>query len=203
MAGRRPIPNELLFSFEPDEALFDALRDLGVPKTKATKLLKAYGRPEALSQASERALRQTGGLTAPQAKRVHAAFRVAALCDETCERRVREGTKILDPALAADFLAEGLELGTLLVGQLQLFLHFHIAHVVEHGANTAAATATALTSSALPCSSFAVLAGLCPGRQADGGHGRGRDGKSGRTGNACGGGLRSAVGEQVDVGEVE
>ena len=104
MAGRRPIPNELLFSFEPDDALFQALRDLGIPKTKAVKLLEAYGRPEALSQASERALRQTGGLTAPQAKRVHAAFRVAALCDETCERRVREGTKILDPAQGADFL---------------------------------------------------------------------------------------------------
>jgi len=73
-------------------------------------------------------------------------------------------------ALVADFLAECFELGTLLVGQLQLFLHFHIPHVVEHGADTATATATALTSSALPGSSLAVLAGLCPGRHAHGGH---------------------------------
>jgi len=107
VARRRPIPNELLFSFEPDEALFEALGDLGVSRKKAEKLLQAYGHPESLSQASEAALRQAG-LTGAQAKRVRAAFRVVALCDATCERRLREGTKIRDPLDAAGFLRDAI-----------------------------------------------------------------------------------------------
>lgn len=107
MARRTPIPNELLFSFEPDEALFEALGDLGVSRKKAEKLLQAYGHPESLSQASEAALRQAG-LTGPQAKRVRAAFRVVALCDATCERRLREGTKVQDPAEMAWFLRDAI-----------------------------------------------------------------------------------------------
>ena len=103
MARRTPIRNELLFSFEPDEALFDALGDLGVSRKKAEKLLAAYGRPESLSQASQKALRDVG-LTGPQAKRVHAAFRVVAVCDATCQRRILESPQIRDPDDVASFL---------------------------------------------------------------------------------------------------
>lgn len=85
--------NELLVDFRkgPRKRLVEALRELGLSKAKAEKLVDVYPDGRGLDEAGIRALEELG-LTETEAKRVKAAFSVVRVCDEACEQRATGST---------------------------------------------------------------------------------------------------------------
>ena len=69
------------------DVLRHSLRDLGISNKVAAQISQAYPGGRGLEGAPDSALRDLGA-TAPQAKRVTAAFSVVRVCDTACERRV-------------------------------------------------------------------------------------------------------------------
>lgn len=89
-------PNELLLELRNRPALLEALRELGLTKTVAKRVIDAFPEGRGLEEATPATLERMGA-TSTQARRVAAAFNVVRVCDDNCQLEADQHT-LRDPA---------------------------------------------------------------------------------------------------------